>query len=452
MFSRGRKTILGATAAVIAAAALPAGAHAAQPCAANLPGPSNQAWVVKQDGTLRQSIHIGGGSVFDAGHGRLAVNGAVYPEIPNEAKACTATATQLNFPTKSLGGVNVSRSISASNGLLRYLDSITNPTAQQKVLTVDWGIRVLASQNSVASETGNGPEVTSNDHWAVLKSSNAFPFLRWGEDSGLEPEVQSDDPDSPAVWKQKTGLMPDADLHYTQVVVGAGQTVRLLHTSGATGAQADSVAAANATASPFAGYSKTVAGQIVNWGPDPDKDGVSKASDACPSVKGDLANGCQQLIVDPPADPSDPNPVPDPGNPAPAPDPGTSDPAPVPGDPGNPAQPGKDTKAPKVAISKLGKSAKLKLVTGKGLKPRISCDETCKLTVRVMVRRKGSKKDVAILTVKSAKLSKATRTIAVKVKAKALKKLAKQRVTLVVVAVDAAGNKRTVSKQVSLTR
>jgi hypothetical protein len=45
--------------------------------------------------------------------------------------------------------------------------------------------------------------------------------------------------------------------------------VRLLHTIGGTTSQAASVNAANSGTTPFTGYSKSVAKQIVNWGSTP---------------------------------------------------------------------------------------------------------------------------------------------------------------------------------------
>jgi hypothetical protein len=206
------------------------------------------------------------------------------------------------------------------------------------------------------------------------------------------------------------------------------------------------VNAANSGTTPFTGYSKSVAKQIVNWGPDPDGDGVSKAFDDCPSVKGNAQNGCLNFQpVPPPADDPAPDPQqpPYPGqNPAP-------DPTPVPGDPGQPPL-AKDRTAPKITISKLGTKVRRSLLTGKGLTPRVRCNEKCTLIVRAQVQRKGSKKLGTIATVKGRKASASTQKFAVKVKSKAISKLAKQRLTLVITAVDAAGNKRTVAKQVKL--
>ena len=330
---------------------------------------------------------------------------------------------------------------------MRTLDSITNPGNVQKVITVDYRIKVLGSQNSVASESGNAT-VNSNDHWAVLKSNGAFPFLQWGEDGAFdEATVQSDDVDRPNEWKPKISTMPDANLHYEQVVIGAGQTIRLLHVIGGTTSQAGSATAAADGASAFNGYSKAVAKQVTNWGPDPDKDGVPSFNDDCPSVKGNTASGCL-LFQAPPANPDDPQPEP---QPQPQPDPGNSDPAPVPGDPIQPPK-ATDKTAPKVTITKVGKKAKRSLMTGKGLAPRIRCDESCALTIRAQVQRKGSKKLGTVLTLKGKKASASTQKFAVKVKSKAIAKLAKQRVTLIVTAVDGAGNKRTVTVVVKLTK
>jgi hypothetical protein len=436
----------------MAALALPTGAQAAQPCAKDMPGPANVAWVVMQNGALRQSSHFGGGSAFDENQGQLFVNGAEYTAVPNDPPKCTATATSITFPSQTLGGLSVSRSLSSTgpNGLMRTLDTITNPAAQQKVITVDYRIKVLGSQNSVKSESGNDT-VNSADHWAVLKSSGAFPFLQWGEDGADdEAAVKSDDVDSPNEWRPKVTTMPDANLHYEQVVIGAGQTVRLLHTIGGTTSQATSTSAAADSATPFAGYSKAVAKQITNWGSDPDKDGVSKFNDDCPSVKGNTQNGCVQFQP-PPPNGDDPAPDPQQPQPQPQPDPGTSDPAPtVPVDPAVPPVK-KDKTAPVVSVTKLSTSAKKSLVTGKGLAPRIRCNESCTVTVRAQVQRKGSKKLGTILTLKGKKASASTQKLTIKVKSKAIAKLAKQRVTLIITAVDAAGNKRTVTKTVKLT-
>src|SRR6476659_8101522 len=100
MFSRRHITLLGAGAAVMAALALPSGASAAQPCVADLAGPTGIAWKVQQNGTLRQSTHFAGGSAFDANQGQLFVGGAEYTAVPNDPPKCSAAATSLTFPSQ----------------------------------------------------------------------------------------------------------------------------------------------------------------------------------------------------------------------------------------------------------------------------------------------------------------------------------------------------------------
>src|SRR5215213_3687282 len=138
MFDRKRITaVLGAGAAAAAVLALPTGAQAApQACVKDMPGPEGQAWVVKQNGALRQSTHFGGGSAFDAEQGQLVVNGSEYAAVPNDPAKCNVTATAITFPTQQLSGLFVGRSLSSTTGgRMRWLDSITNPGNVQKVIT-----------------------------------------------------------------------------------------------------------------------------------------------------------------------------------------------------------------------------------------------------------------------------------------------------------------------------
>lgn len=435
-----------ATAVLTATAALAAGtgtAHAGVPCFANLPGPGD-AWEIQNDGSMEISFNASGGSALDQDHGRLVVSGVAYPKLPNADAACSTTSSSITFPARTLGnGLEVRRSVSVSGGRVRWLDSIRNPSAQQKSASVDFGLEVLGSQLIATTESGDD-EATDADHWTVHSSNGKlFPFLQWGQGSGaIDPVVIPEDlGDS---WADDFGTMSDdATLRYANVPVPPGSTVRLLHVAGATTALATSTDAAKDTAGPFAGYSKAFAKDVVNWGPDPDGDGVVKTADDCPSLKGDLANGCPQLIGQPPepTDPVEPG-TPDPGTPgSPSPtDPGTTPPPVV-----------TDTTGPGITLKGLGtRVRRTTLTTGKGLGPRFACTEDCRLKVSVRTRKRGRTSDATIATVQRTAFSTATRTVRIKVKAASLRRLARQRVVLVIRATDRAGNATVVRRVVTL--
>ena len=307
--------------AAAAAFAVPSAAQAASPCYVHLPGPNNLKWDVKTDGSLDSGLFNGGGQNFASNHGRLAVNGVTYPAIDNQ---CTTTATSVSYPARSVGGMTVSRLVTVTGGRLRHLDTITNNSGQFKLVDVDFAAKVTSGQLSVAAETG-GFEIDRHDHWAVFKSAGStYPALQWGTDasSAHDPDILSDNPDSPSIWRPDGPSMPSATLKYDGIQIASGQTIRVLHVSSSTASLADGKAVAKDQLTPFTGFSKATASTIVNWGDDPDGDAVSKFADACPSVKGNMANGCLADVAPPPVDPQDPGDPQNPGNPQNPGDPG----------------------------------------------------------------------------------------------------------------------------------
>jgi len=443
MFAK-RLALITATTAAAAAFAVPSAAQAASPCYVHLPGPNNLKWDVKTDGSLDSGLFNGGGQNFASNHGRLAVNGVTYPAIDNQ---CTTTATSVSYPARSVGGMTVSRLVTVTGGRLRHLDTITNNSGQFKLVDVDFAAKVTSGQLSVAAETG-GFEIDRHDHWAVFKSAGStYPALQWGTDasSAHDPDILSDNPDSPSIWRPDGPSMPSATLKYDGIQIASGQTIRVLHVSSSTASLADGKAVAKDQLTPFTGFSKATASTIVNWGDDPDGDAVSKFADACPSIKGNADNGCLLNVQPPPVDPQDPGEQPgpvDPGNPQ----------NPVdPGNPGNPGDPGvSDTKAPSITVTKLSKKVKRAKV-GR-LAPRIVCNEACRISVVVQVTRKGRKKATTVLSTKPTSLSAAARTVKLKVRSSKLKSLRRQRVTVRFTARDAAGNASTATRTVTLRK
>lgn len=440
MFAK-RLALITATTAAAAAFAVPSAAQAASPCYVHLPGPGNTSWDVQTNGSLDTGLFNGGGQNFAKNHGRLAVNGVTYPAIDNQ---CTTTATSVAYPARSVGGMTVSRLVTVTGGRIRHLDTITNNSGQFKLVDVDFAAKVTAGQLSVAAETG-GFEIDRHDHWAVFKSAGStYPALQWGTDdsSAHDPDILSDNPDSPSIWRPSGPSMPSATLKYDGIQIGTGQTIRVLHVSSSTASLADGTSVAQDRLTPFSGFSKATASTIVNWGDDPDKDGVTKFTDACPAIKGNTANGCLLDVPVPPVDPQDPGEQPapaDPGNPV------------DPGNPSDPSNPGSaDTTAPTVTVTKLSKAVRRARV-GR-LAPRIRCNEACRVSVLVQVTRKGHKKATTVLSTKPSSLSSAARTVKLKVRAGTLKSLRRQRVTVRVTARDAAGNARTVTRTVTLRK
>ena len=402
-------------------------------------------FAMKKDGSQNGAAYLAGGSNFDANHGRLTVYGNPYPAVEDDT--CTTTATSITYPARTVApGVVVSRHVSTVSGRIRWIDTIYNSSNAYKLVEIDFALRVLGSQRSIASEVGDS-DVTTHDRWSVHENDgDSFPFLAWSKagDGAFTPEVVSLGND-PTTWKHQAGVMPDADLHYMDVPIPAGKSIQLLHTGGTTTSQAASTAAAGDGAAPFADLTREDALRMINWGNDPDGDGVSKATDECPGVKGNNPKGCFTLEAEPvnPAADQPPGGGQDAGTP-----PGTTPPAQTPGGPGA----ARDTRAPRITITKLRRSVKRGLLTGRGLKPGIACDEACSLRVQVKVRKRGSRRATTLLTARTTRSTTAARTVRLKLKAARLRRLARPRVTVIVTATDAAGNRSSVTRVVRLSR
>ena len=83
---------------------------------------------------------------------------------------------------------------------------------------------------------------------------------------------------------------------------------------------------------------------------------------------------------------------------------------------------------------------------------KIACSEACRISVKVQVTRKGHKKATTVLSTKPTALSSSARTVKLKVTAKKLKKLRRQRLVVRITAQDAAGNTSTVTRNVTLKK
>lgn len=439
-------TLLAGAAVVTAALALPTDASAfATNCNKPLAGPQGAGpWQVDFDGGMDGSLLWQGGTVWSEGHGELTVGGQKYPDIPQADADCDLDGTTMTYPYRMLDGFAVRRIVTSVDGQIRNLDVIHNPTGATKLLDADFALHVNGGQLLIDSESGNAT-ATDDDHWSVHETSGgAFQFLQWGEaaNTSYEPDVVSEGPD-PDVWAQNAGSMPDGTLRYTDVPVPQNASVMLLHVSGATDTQAEAEAAAGNGAAAFAGLVKNTARYVVNWGDDPDKDGVGKSSDDCPSVKGDLANGCKKLVIDLPDGNGNGGGGGTPQPPAPP-----VPPAPVPTPQAGPATivPSTDRSAPRITLSGLPRSVTRSRLTGKGLSAKLRCDEACTLSAKVTVKRRGAKRATTVLT------ARPSRTGAVKLRLgrKALRRLARQRITVAVTATDAAGNRGTLSRTVRI--
>ena len=429
----------------------PSGADASI-CFASLPAVAGESWEIQQDGSENGSKFLEEGSNFAENHGALKVNGEAYPMLPDDQGLCTTTATTIQFPSKKVGGLFVSRSIVSIGGQIRHLDTIQNP-GDETTVDVDFAVNVLGSQHSILSESGDA-QVTSADHWSVHKNQGgSFPFLQWGVGEKSHPPTVISHGQNPAVWKSQFNGMPDATLSYKDLVIGANQNLRLLHMSGTTTSAGASETAAKDRLAPFEGLKISVAARVANWGVDADEDGVSKLEDECPSVKGDLDNGCASEKKPEPKDevvlpkggggfgpetgpaPLPPSSGPDEEAPAPA-------PAPV------AVRSARDTTAPVVRVELRRKVTRSHLALS-GLGPRIGCDEACALTVKITGRTRGKRKASTLLT-KSFARKTATRTLRLKPGGRKIRRLVGKRLTVVVTATDAAGNRTTVKRVVRI--
>ena len=333
MLSMNPRTVV--TTGLLALAILPANAQATpSPCFAELPGPAGEAWKIGSTGSLETRLAVGDDRAFAAGHGALKIGGVPYPSIGNAG--CDRNGNTLSFPKRSFGNFEVSRSVSTtSDGRLRFLDTVRNKSAQLQLVDLDFGIEITETQIGFESEDGDD-NASSHDDWFVLKEDSLYPFLQWGLDGNTNAEQSREAPDvmTPAdvdLWSPSfTDGDESARFDYHADLI-PGETVRFLHVTGAVGGNVPGAAVDQAKdgATPFRGYSQAIAKTVINWGPDPDKDGVGAANDACPGITGNQGNGCPQFIAEP---------VP-PADPAPAP----TDPQPGPGEqPAPPAAGGHD--------------------------------------------------------------------------------------------------------------
>lgn len=443
-----------AAAACIPALAAPSGAEAAT-CGKGLDAPGDDTWEVTRNGTLDSATYFDQGSNFDKDQGLLVVNGHPYPAIPDVENACSTTASSIGFPAREIGGVTVIREVASIGGRIRWLDRLVNDTAAPVVVDVGFELRVLPSQVSVESETGDAA-VTAADHWSVHQNDGgSHPFLQWGQggDGAHDPSMASYG-DQPGVWTKDIDTMPDAGLRYKDLAIPAHTQIRLLHMGGTTSSVDASVAAAKDTATPFTGLTGIQASTVRNWGHDPDGDGVGKYADECPAVKGSSDKGCLEFQAKP-VDPNKEDPKPEDPKPqdAAATD-GTTTPAPgtPPAADATPQQRAAlDATAPRITLTKLPRKARRSLLTGRGLAPRIACDEACSITVRVAGRSRGRRKAGTVLRA-SRPVSGVATTVRLKLSARRIRRLARKQVTVVITATDAAGNRRTLTRVVRIAR
>ena len=442
-----RRLLLAAVAAAVPALFAPSAADAA-PCVKALPGPA--AWEIAADGSQSITADVQNGSNFDEGHGVVTANGVPYPMIPADEDACTTTATSIKYPPRAVGGFLVTREVTSIGGRIRRIDRFKRQAADSADLQIGFEIRVKPSQ--VSTETASGDtDVTSIDHWSVHENDGgSHPFLQWGTDGPTEAKAEVFSyGDVPAVWKHKAAKMPDARLTYPVLHIGGGQTVSVVHMSGTTTSAADSQAAAEDRLTPFTGLTQSQMQEVVNWGYDPDADGVNNWSDQCPAVQGNSPDGCLKFegkIVEPKTGGGGSGGAP----PAlPADGPTETDPAPA----AAPAPPvaARDTIAPRLTLSGMPRSAKRSLLTGRGLTPRIACDEACSVRVQVLARDRGKRRAAAILT-RTARLTGASRVVRLKLAGRRLRRLAAPRLTVVVTVTDAAGNRRSATRSVAIRR
>ena len=437
-----RRTIALAAAAVAAAvpALAPTGAQAAS-CVKDLPAPGGDTWDVKRDGSFGSSTNFDNGMNFASGHGKLLVQGNAYPQIEDAEDACTKTATSVTFPMRQVGNLQVSREVSAVDGRVRWIDTFVNQGENTVGSHLRFDLMVTGSQHLIDRERV-WPDETHSDTWTVHKNEGgSFPFVQ----GGVHKQY---DPGSPGLismgkdisrWFPENGVQPDAWFGYGSIEFQPGQVVRLLHMSGTTASAADSRAAATDRLTPFTGLGKDVASTIVNWGDDPDGDGVGKADDACPAFTGQAPTGCFAANkVDTGGGAANHEPAPQPAPPVVAP----------------PVTPpvARDTTAPRIRVAKLPRSAKRSLLSGRGLAARIGCDEACTVRVQVKGRARGKRKASTILSTKPTRSTAATRTVRLKIAGRRLKRLASPRLTVVITATDAAGNRRSVTRVVRVRR
>ncbi|HWT94928.1 MAG TPA: hypothetical protein VN238_18170, partial [Solirubrobacteraceae bacterium] len=113
-----------------------------------------------------------------------------------------------------------------------------------------------------------------------------------------------------------------------------------------------------------------------------------------------------------------------------------------------------DRRAPRVTLSGLSGRTSRALLRGRGLRPRLTCDEACSLTLKVTARKRvgGKEKTVTLRTVQLSGRTTEARTVALKLSGSVLRGVLRRKLTVAMVATDGSGNATSVVRGVKVAR
>lgn len=464
-------------------------------------------WDMSSTATITDGLHVPSGQkdAYDV-WGGLSVstdNGTTYAPYTNSTPgACLFEdgGREVAFPayTTAAAGVSITRKLYIPDSGLpfaRWIDSFTNTSGSPVTLRVRWGGNLGTDGSTLVLSSSNGDlALDANDRWtatggdADLKAAHV-----WGPTVGT-PVDNVDAVDRFPV-NDPAGLSAQDQItaEFRAITIAPGATTSLMFAEAMRQTDPDATTAATTLgAQPpdlLSGIDAAEGARIRNWdlgdrdtdgrangadncpdtpnadqadldgdglgdacdadtdgdgradvieqalGTDPrradtDGDGVRDGDDACPTVSGTSANGC---------------PVAGGGGTTPP-------PAPAP----NPT-PEADKTAPTVTVRSLASRIARASLLKNGVRFTAKCNERCSLSVE-LVGRAGQVKlaragDVVLGTSSIGGRSSTTRRVTVKVTGKLRSAVvAGRRLTLRIVASDAAGNRRTVTRRVTVGR
>ena len=475
--------LLPAAAALAAAAvlALPATASAAS-CKPALFDSEPTLWDFDGDlqGDIFDGAHYATGTwrddAFDS-YGRLLVDvqggaGPVTYGAPSlDACGREDGDREVVFPAVTIDGLEVSRKVfvpASGTGFIRWLDVLSNPTNATLTATVRFLGTLGAADppnpatTAVFATSSGDATTTTADTWAAT------------DDGGLG------DPQIAHVWDEAVPARADAadsltlannnanvNVQYNGVSIAAGGTAIFMHLAALRSSRAAATAAAQAlqtgSGPVFFGLSAGEGDALRNWvGADFDRDGHANTADNCPYATNDQAD----VDADGAGDPCDgdadgdglsnadeerlgTNPLA-----ADSDGDGTPDGADV-----CPLRRGvgvdgcDDTTAPGVTVARFARRIRRARLLRVGMSAKVACTEPCSVRVSLLRSSRGLRLsragDVVLGEQLYARRVATRRTVRVKPLRRFRRALRPgTRITLRVVASDAAGNRRTVNRRI----
>jgi hypothetical protein len=389
---------------------------------------------------------------------------------------------QIVFPAHTVNSLSLVRKLYVPSGGLafaRQLDEITNPTAAPVTFDLRWETSTdYGNAHRLVSTSSGAASMTAADHWAAEDDSLTDPAQA---SMGQPATAHVWDADVPgAAHAIDTVVIAIANLsarngvvQYTGLTIAPGQTLTFMRLIAQRWSSDEAVAAATLlSAGPpevYAGLTAAELATLQNFPADGDgdRDGRPNSADNCPSaanpdqadldsdgigdacdddIDGDGVSNAAEIArgSDPAKADSDGDGVPDRADGCPT-ITGLAN--------GCPRFDGpRDTRAPKLKL-RASRTVKGKTLRKRGVSVRASCDEACSLvaTLSGSVTGKATLAKAGSLVLAESHRGSRTgaRTLRVKPSARLARALGRRaRLTITVVATDAAGNRTTKATKV----